>query len=91
MSLSRLVTVIFTGISSFDPSGYVTVTLPVISSPGFLSSGIVTVTLPLSSTVMPGVSLSNFVPSGSGLPVSSVTGISTLVPGLPCPSSYLGL
>ena len=51
-SLSRLVTVTFTGTSSFDPSGYVTVTLPVILSPGFDSSGIVTVTFPSLPTVM---------------------------------------
>ena len=51
-SLSRLVTVTFTGTSSFDPSGYVTVTLPVILSPGFDSSGMVTVTFPSLPTVM---------------------------------------
>ena len=50
-----------------------------------------TVTLPLSSTVIPGVKLSNLVPSGIVLPASSVTGTSTLAPGLPFPSSYLGL
>ena len=91
MSLSGVVTVTLTGTSSFDPSGYVTLIVPGISSPGSLSSGIVTVTLPLSSTVIPGVKLSNFVPSGIVLPVSSVTGTSTLAPGIPFPSSYLGL
>ena len=65
--------------------------VPVILSPGSLSSGIVTVTLPLSSTVIPGVRLSNLVPSGIVLPASSFTGTSTLAPGLPFPSSYLGL
>ena len=91
MSLSGVFTVTLTGTSSCDPSGYVTVILPVISSPGFLSSGIVTVTFPLSSTVIPGVKLSNLVPSGIVLPFSSVTGISTLEPGIPVPSLYLGV
>ena len=49
------VTVTFTGTSSVEPSGYVTVILPVTLSPGFLSFGIVTVTFPLSSTsITPG-------------------------------------
>ena len=64
---------------------------PVILSPGFAPSGIVTVTFPSLSTVIPGVLLSNLVPSGIVLPVSSFTGTSTLAPGLPFPSSYLGL
>ena len=69
-----------------------TVILPVTLSPGFLSFGIVTVTLPLSSTVItPGWSLSNVVPSGIFLLFSSFNGISTLVPGLPLPSSYFGV
>ncbi len=50
-----------------------------------------TVTFPLSSTVIPGVKLSNLVPSGIVLPASSFTGTSTLAPGIPVPSSYLGL
>jgi len=91
LSLSLLVTVTLTGTSSFDPSGYVTLIVPEISSPGFLSSGIVTVTLPLSSTVIPGVRLSNLVPSGIVLPASSFTGNSTVPPGFPSPSSYLGV
>ena len=81
-----------TGISSLDPSGYVTVTLPVILSPGFAPSGIVTVTLPsLSTSITPGWSLSKVVPVGMSLPFSSVTGISTLDPGLPLPSLYFGV
>ena len=69
-----------------------TVTLPVILSPGLASFGIVTVTFPLSSTVMtPGWSLSKVVPSGIFLPFSSVTGISTLEPGFPVSSSYFGV
>ena len=69
-----------------------TVTLPVILSPGLASFGIVTVTFPLSSTVMTlGWSLSKVVPSGIFLPFSSVNGISTLDPGLPLPSSYFGV
>ena len=91
-SLSRLITVTFTGTSSFDPSGYVTVILPVILSPGFDPSGIVTVTFPsLSTVITPGWSLSNVVPSGIFLPLSSFTGISTLVPGFPASSSYFGV
>ena len=50
-----------------------------------------TVTLPLSSTVIPGVKLSKLVPSGIVLPASSFTGTSTLAPGFPSPSSYLGI
>ena len=81
-----------TGTSSFDPSGYVTVTLPVILSPGFAPSGIVTVTFPSLSTVMtPGWSLSKVVPDGIFLPFSSVNGISTLDPGFPVSSSYFGV
>ena len=91
LSLSLLVTVTLTGTSSFDPSGYVTLIVPGNSSPGFLSSGIVTVTLPLSSTVIPGVRLSNLVPSGIVLPASSFNGNSTVPPGFPSPSSYLGV
>ena len=92
VSLAGVVTVTFTGTSSFDPSGYVTVTLPVILSPGFASFGIVTITFPLSSTVItPGWSLSNVVPPGIFLPFSSVNGISTLAPGFPFPSSYFGV
>ena len=69
-----------------------TVILPVILSPGFLSFGIVTVTFPLSSTsITPGWSLSKVVPVGMSLPFSSVTGISTLDPGLPLPSLYFGV
>ena len=91
LSLSLLVTVTRTGTSSFDPSGYVTLIVPGNSSPGFLSSGIVTVTLPLSSTVIPGVRLSNLVPSGIVLPSFSFNGNSTVPPGFPSPSSYLGV
>ena len=68
-----------------------TVILPVTLSPGFLSFGIVTVTLPLSSTLISGVSLSKVVPVGISFLFSSVNGISTSVPGLPFPSSYLGV
>ena len=64
---------------------------PVILSPGFAPSGIVTVTFPSLPTVIPGVSLSNLVPSGISFPVSSFSGTSTLVPGFPFPSSYLGV
>ena len=91
MSVSGVFTVTFTGISSCDLSGYVTVILPVISSPGFAPSGIVTVTFPSLSTVIPGVEVSNLVPSGIVLPFSSFTGISTLAPRIPVPSSYLGV
>ena len=49
-------------------------------------------TLPLSSTVMtPGWSLSYVVPVGISFPFSSFNGRSTLAPGLPFPSSYLGV
>ena len=49
-------------------------------------------TLPLSSTVItPGLSLSKVVPVGISFSFSSVNGISTSVPGLPFPSSYLGV
>ena len=91
LSLSLLVTVTLTGTSSFEPSGYVTLIVPGNSSPGFLFSGIVTVTLPLSSTVIPGVKLSNLVPSGIILPSFSFNGNSTVPPGFPSPSSYLGV
>ena len=47
----------FTGTSSSEPSGYLTRTFPVTSSPGVLSDGMVTVTLPSLSTVIPGVPL----------------------------------
>ena len=58
VSFSGGVTVTVTGTSSVDPSGYLTRTFPVTSSPGFLSDGMVTVTFPLSSTVTtPGVKL----------------------------------
>ena len=54
-----VVTVTVTGTSSSDPSGYLTRTLPVTLSPGFLSDGMVTVTLPvvLSTVMIPGVPL----------------------------------
>ena len=84
-------TVTLTGTSSFEPSGYVTVTFPVMTSPGFLSFGIATVTFPLSSTVIPGVSLWNFVFSGISLPSFSFNGNSTVPPGFPSPSSYFGV
>ena len=92
MSLSCSTTVTVTGTSSFEPSGYVTVILPVTLSPGFLSAGIVTVTLPLSSTeITPGWSLSYVVPVGISFRFSSVNGTSTLAPGFPDPSSYFGV
>ena len=92
VSFAGVVTVTFTGTSSLDPSGYVTVTFPVTLSPGFAPSGIVTVTFPsLSTVITPGLSLSNVVPSGIFLPFSSVNGISTLDPGFPDPSSYFGV
>ena len=91
MSLSWFVTVTSTGTMSFDPSGYVTVISPVILSPGFAPSGIVTVTFPSLSTVIPGVLLSNLVPSGIVLPSFSFNGNSTLVPGLPFSLSYSGV
>ena len=50
-------TLTVTGTSSSDPSGYLTLTFPLMISPGFLSAGMVTVTLPLLSTVIPGVKL----------------------------------
>ena len=65
--------------------------VPVILSPGFAPSGIVTVTLPFLSTVIPGLSLSNLVPSGISLPAFSFNGNSTLPPGLPFPLSYSGV
>ena len=81
-----------TGTSSSDPSGYLTRTFPVISSPGFLSFGIVTVTFPLSSTVTtPGVKLVYVVPDGMVFPFASVNGMSTDAPGLPLPSLYFGV
>ena len=87
-----MTTVTFTGTSSSDPSGYLTRTFPVTSSPGFLSAGIVTVTFPLSSTVTtPGVKLVYVVPVGMSLPFASLTGISTDSPGFPFPSSYFGV
>ena len=92
VTLPGVVTVTVTGISSVDPSGYLTFTFPVILSPGFAPSGIVTVTFPsLSTVITPGLSLSNVVPSGIFLPFSSVNGISTLDPGFPFPSSYFGV
>ena len=65
--------------------------VPVILSPGFAPSGIVTVTLPPLSTVIPGVLLSNLVPSGIGFPAFSFNGNSTVPPGLPCSLSYSGV
>ena len=91
VSFSGGVTVTFTGTSSSDPSGYLTRTFPVTSSPGFLSFGIVTVTFPSLSTVIPGVPLSNVVPSGIFLPFASLTGMSTDDPGFPLPSLYFGV
>ena len=64
---------------------------PIILSPGFAPSGIVTVTFPSLSTVIPGVLLSNLVPSGIVLPSFSFNGNSTLPPGFPSPASYLGV
>ena len=87
-----MTTVTFTGTSSSEPSGYLTRTFPVTSSPGFLSAGMVTVTFPLSSIVTtPGVLLVYVVPAGIVLPLASLTGISTDAPGLPLPSSYFGV
>ena len=65
--------------------------VPVILSPGFAPSGIVTVTVPSLPTVIPGVSLSNLVPSGISFPAFSFNGNSTLPPGLPFPLSYSGV
>ena len=87
-----MITVTLTGTSSFEPSGYVTVILPVTLSPGFLSAGIVTVTFPLSSTaIIPGWSLTYVAVGGRSFPFSSFNGISTLAPGFPLPSSYFGV
>ena len=87
-----MTTVTFTGTSSVDPSGYLTRTFPVTSSPGFLSAGIVTVTFPLSSTVTtPGVKLVYVAVGDRSFPFSSFNGISTLAPGFPVPSSYFGV
>ena len=87
-----MTTVTFTGTSSSDPSGYLTRTFPVTSSPGFLSAGIVTVTFPLLSTaIIPGWSLTYVAVGGRSFPFSSFNGKSTDSPGFPVPSAYFGV
>ena len=87
--------VTFTGVSSVEPSGYVTFTGISTSVPGVTSAGGVTDTFPSGSTVTVHPSgtrsfgISKFVPGGKSL--SPVCGISTFWPGFVLPSSYPGV
>ncbi|MDT0814955.1 hypothetical protein RNX77_12830, partial [Staphylococcus pseudintermedius] len=84
-----------TGVSSLDPSGYVTFTGISTDIPGVASAGGVTVTVPLSGSTsavqpsgIPAGGISNVVPGGTF--GSFVCGTSTGTFGFVCPSSYPG-
>ena len=92
-------TVTCTSTVSVEPSGYVTFTGTVMTSPGVAPSGTTTLNDPFGFTVTPSGALSpasNFVFSGTSTD-SPVVGfvnvgapISTVLPGNPAPSLYSG-